>query len=328
MATSGTTARTTIDVAKLLEHVFRRTGRQPSEQTPQTVQLCKDILYLVLTSLTNRGINLWCVSTFFVGVEDGRQVYETPTGTIDVLNVIYTQPSTSEPVTSTPGANNIVNEYDTEIVGIRFGVKMTSVTATNTLTIESSPDGVTWSVARVETRDDWIPDVWYWSDFTVQQTGMFFRATFSTTAVFSELYIATDVYDLPVTQWNRDTWYAINDKAQKGRPSTSYYFEKLLTPRLTLWPVPNNDYDHLTLAIHRQPQDVGTLTNTLDVPQRWLESIIWQTAARFCYEMPDTPEPVFVRVQAMADRYLLEAEDEESDGAPIYLQPMISAYTK
>jgi hypothetical protein len=150
----------------------------------------------------------------------------------------------------------------------------------------------------------------------------------STTATFSNIKLASVIYDLPINQWNRDTWSVINNKTQMARPSTQYYFEKLIQPQFTLWPVPNNSDDQVTLLTSRQPQDVGTLMQNLEVPVRWMEPIIWQLSLRLAFELEDVDPSLIQVVQAMADRYQLEAEYEESDGAPQYITPNIRGYTR
>ena len=120
----------------------------------------------------------------------------------------------------------------------------------------------------------------------------------------------------------------MNNKMQVSRPSVSYFFEKKLTPRLTLWPVPNNETDHLMLFVHRQPQDVGSLGNQLEIPQRWLDGIIWLLAARLCFEIPTVDPSIAQLIVQMADKQVFEAEQSETDGAPIYITPGIGVYSR
>jgi hypothetical protein len=73
---------------------------------------------------------------------------------------------------------------------------------------------------------------------------------------------------------------------------------------------------------------MGTLIQTIEIPSRWIEGVIWQIAVRIGFETPGVDPKKLEQVMAMADKYLLEAEGDESDGAPIYLQPNISVYTR
>lgn len=325
--TSGTIGDTVIDTASVLEHAFRRVKVHPAQQTPELVQIAKDNLYLLLMNLANRGLNLWAVESQFVGLQTGQSVYQCPVGTIDLLNLVYSQP-TRATGTDTTTSNSITTEFTSATTITRFGVKMSSVQATEMMTLYTSSDGISFTAVETFTRTDWAADTWFWFPLDPSVSAQFFRVAFNNNATFTEFYLATTVYDLPVTQWNRDTWSVINNKTQLGKPATSYYFEKLIRPQVTVWPVPNNDYDHLTMFIHRQIQDVGGLSQALEIPARWFEAVVWQLASRLVFEVPGVDPSLAPTIVQMADKYMLEVEEEETDGAPIYLTPGIGVYSR
>lgn len=326
MSTSGTVALTNLDTVKIIEHAFRRCKVPTAKQTAEAVMIAKENLYLLLTALSNRGLNLWCVETQYVGLTDDKATYVAPAGTVDILNVIYTQPTRTEG-TDTTAATSVATELDASTQIYRIGIKCSAITASDTLTLAQSANGSSWTTISTHTKTDWATSTWYWFNLDPSVTNVHFRASFGSAATFTEFYLASALYDLPVSQWNRDTWSTLNNKNTSGRPSTCYYFEKKLTPQLTLWPVPNNNYDHLTLFLHRQIQDVGTMVQNIEVPQRWVESIIWQLTVRLAFELPEVPGDIISAVTAMSQQFLLEVEDEESDGAPLYITPNIRGYT-
>lgn len=327
MATSGTVATIVIDTAKLLEHAFRRVRVHPSQQTPENVQIAMESLYLVLLNLANRGLNLWCVQSEFVGLANGKSLYVLPEGTINLLNVVYGQP-----VRLTGGDTVAANSVETNLVSAqtvrRVGLKFDTITAAETVTVESSDDGAAWTTQLTLTKTDWAAGIWYWYELPALTSAQYFRVSAVGAIDVAEFYLASAITDLPVIQWNRDTWAAINNKAQVGRPSTNYYLERKVTPQITLWPVPNNDYDHLQIFVQRQVQDVGTLQQQIEVPQRWVEGVIWLLSARLSFELPMVDPSLIQLVNGMADKVLLEVEKEETDGAPLVLQPNISVYTQ
>lgn len=326
MTTSGTVGTTTVDTAKLLEHAFRRCRVKPALQTPELVASARESLYMLLIMLANRGLNLWCVGVDYIGLGQGQATYVTPVGTIDVLNVIYSQP-TQATGTDTSTVTSKTTELSVATEVKRIGVKLSAVTAADTLTLASSTDGITYTTIQTEVKTDWTTGTWYWFDLDPTVTDTFFKASFVAAATLSELYLASAVNDLPITQWNRDTYSVMNDKHRQGRPCTTYYLEKLLTPRITLWPVPDNNYDHLTIFRQRQVQDVGTLTQSIEVPQRWVEGIVWQLASRVAFEVDTVQPELMTLIKQMADASLIEVERDETDGAPIFLQPNIRGYS-
>ena len=324
MTTSGTVASTIIDTAALIEHAFRRCRVLPSAQTPETVQIAKENLYFLLLNMSNRGLNLWAVEKAFIGLVAGQALYVTQPGTLDVLNVIYTQPTLSASTFAATANGGKATQTATTV--LRIGFKF-SAAYTGTLTLSSSSDDITYSVFSTLSSDTYAAGIYYWVDIPVATSAIYFKVE-GTTAPVSDIVLATVVYDIPCTQWNRDTYAAINAKNQQGRPSTSYFFEKKLTPTLTMWPVPNNSTDHLTIYRHRQPQDVGSLTQTLEIPQRWLDGVIWLLAAKIGFELPGVDPQLLTLLTQMAQQQEFEAEGAESDGAPIFLNPGIRAYSR
>jgi hypothetical protein len=47
-----------------------------------------------------------------------------------------------------------------------------------------------------------------------------------------------------------------------------------------------------------------------------------------CFELPSVPDAVINIVVQMADKQVFEAEQSETDGAPIFLTPGIGVYTR
>ena len=117
-------------------------------------------------------------------------------------------------------------------------------------------------------------------------------------------------------------------KSKTGRPSTCYYLERLLTPRVNLWPVPNNSTDHLTVFRHRQIEDIGTLTQQVEVPQRWFDPMVWKLAAVLCFELDMVDPGLIQNIVGVAEKVEMEVSADETDGAPISLLPSIRVYNR
>ena len=324
MATSGTVATTLLDTATVIEHALRRCGIGAAKQTPELVQSARESLYMFMLSLANRGLNLWCVERQLIGFTAGQATYQANAGTLDVLSVTYSTPTLATGVDSTTTTTRTTTLNSSASI-VRVGVKFSIVPASGTLSINR--DGAeAVSIART----DWQTGLWYWLDIPIIADGIVYDAEFSTAVTFSEVCWASAVRDLPVSPWNRDTWMSMNNKVQAGSPSTSYFFEKKLTPQVTLWPVPNDGHNHMTLMCHRQFQDVGTLSQQIEVPQRWIEAISWHLALRIGLEMPEglVSEARLTLLSGMADKHVIEAEGDEVDSAPINLMPNLRGYTR
>jgi hypothetical protein len=79
---------------------------------------------------------------------------------------------------------------------------------------------------------------------------------------------------------------------------------------------------------HRHIMDVGTMTQDVEVPQRWLDAVISMLAAKLASEIPEVPADMIPLLDAKATQAELEAWGEERDNSPIRWAPNISAYTR
>jgi hypothetical protein len=314
-----------MDTAKVVDHAFRRCGLVPTQQTPETVAISKDNLYLLLLNLANRGLNLWCVDSPLVGLTNAQANYVLPAGTIHLLNVVYQKPSRASGA-DTIAAASFTTDLAAPTAVRRYGFKP-SVGVTAQFTVEYSTDGVNWTTAQTLTSATWSANQWYWYNLDPVVTARYFRIISTTPFTLTEFYLASSVAETPMTQFNRDEYANQTTKTQTGSPCTNYYFQKTIAPSVTLWPVPNNDYDHLLVFRHRQIQDIGTLTQQIELPQQWLEPIIWQLALRLCYELPEVQDGRRAEVTQQAERYLMDGELGETDHAPVYFVPGIGVYT-
>jgi hypothetical protein len=324
---SGTVSSTIIDTIKVIEHAVRRAGVAASMLTPEQLDTAYDNLYLILTSMVNRGINLWCLENVIIGLNINQAKYPLPSGTIDITGGARYR--TIVPIAATwtqlaqvkTGA--LAAPSSVRTVGVRFGSE-----GTYNIAVEVLLDDNTWKTARtlaLTTKNG----QWSWFNIDPAYTGSQFRLRETNGIAFQtqEIVVAHDTNEVPMTPYNRDAYHAITNKNVSGRP-LNYLMEKQLPPILTLWPVPNDPYAQIVVTRQRQVQDVGALLSKLEIPERWFECIIWMLAKNMAFELPGvTPERITMCI-SQADNALREAELGETDGQPLYIQPNISGYTR
>ncbi len=324
MSTSGTVGNTHISVTKLIEHAVRRCGLSVTQQSAETLDIAKDNLFMMLLALANRGYYLWCLEKYFVSLTTDRATYDTPIGTIDVSDLVHSTP-TRVTGTDTIAATSYITELDEVTRIVRFGIDFSVITASETVTFSSSADGIAWNPEKTIIKTDWEVGELYWFELETNVTATFFKVESTANITLNDFYLASAVYDLPMSPMSRDTYSALS-KHNLGT-SVNYLVEKKLLPTLTLWPIPNNSYNHLTIWVHRQIQDVGVFTNDLEIPNRWMEAVVWQLAFRLSMELPGVDPARISLLSQGADKYVIEAELDEVDGMPSYFQPSIGVYT-
>lgn len=127
---------------------------------------------------------------------------------------------------------------------------------------------------------------------------------------------------LPIS---RTEYASYPNKAQEGFP-TVFWFDRLLSPTVTLWPVPNTDNGPATFSYYRvtQIQDADFQNSqTVDIPYLWLEAFAYALAQRLA--MIWSPDKVAL-LKPMADEAYQIAADQNVETAQQYISPQISGY--
>jgi len=321
MATSGTIGQTIISTAKVLEHALRRAGVAASVQTPETVDIARECLYLLLMHYANTSLNLWCIEKVLIGYSPDQAEYALPAGTNDVLNVLTGTPLTADITSVAVDKVTLAQQGKVTRLGLTF-----SVPPAVPFTISVSSDDVAYTqVASLANNAMPLAGQMYWVDFDPAATGQYITVSAGT---LSGAVAATSTTEIEVTVLNRDQYAELPNKTMQSATVTNYLFSKTLSPTLTLWPVPNDMNRHMILWLHRQVQDVGGLTQTLAVPQRWFEPTIIQLAFRLAMELPGIDPARITMLSGLADKFKIEVTSAETDSAPMFISPAIAAYTR
>jgi hypothetical protein len=130
--------------------------------------------------------------------------------------------------------------------------------------------------------------------------------------------------DLFITPMSRTEYASINNKSTPGRPTT-YWFDRLISPTITLWPVPNQA--GFTLSYYRcvQMQDANLPGGeTPDLPYLWLDWFIAGMAHRLARPYATTEIEKMRKADAVEAWTI--AATQNTENVPVTLAPMISGY--
>ena len=149
------------------------------------------------------------------------------------------------------------------------------------------------------------------------------------TVVILDAYVQSDDsganIDRIILPVSRTEYASYPNKEQQGFP-TVFWFDRLLSPTVTLWPVPNTDNGPQYLKYYRvtQIQD-SNLQNgqTVDIPYLWLEAFASGLALRLAQIWK--PEMV-VQLKPFADESYQIAADQNVETAQQFISPMIAGY--
>lgn len=323
VATSGTVGATSFNVATLIEKAYRRCNVLPGLITPELIDIAKENLFLLFNNFSNRGINLWCVDTPMLGITNHKAEYDLPVGTIDVLNAVYRRPTALDTtIYATTALSQTFDVASATVVNL-IGFKVS--TQTTSAVISASADGATFTDLVAQSKVFTIGD-WHWIAVEPSALQQYWKITFPTATAITDYVLANTYTDLVMSRLNKDDYQGLPNKRFEGAPSLQYWMNRQMTPTVTLWPVPNTELACIYLITHRQIQDVGAITNTIEIPDRWVDAVLWGLASMCAVEIPTMPEDRIQLCLQMAGESLRNADSEERDTAPIYLAPNISVY--
>jgi hypothetical protein len=125
---------------------------------------------------------------------------------------------------------------------------------------------------------------------------------------------------LPVS---RSEYASYPNPAQTGT-TTTYWFDRLLSPQVTLWPVPTANQSAFNYYRVRQSQDANfTNGQTAEIPYYFLEAFTYGLAQRLA--MIWAPDKT-VGLKALADEAYQIAAAQNIETAQFYISPTVSSY--
>lgn len=360
MAVSGTVSQTQFPTRKVVDHAFRRCRLPTQLITSEYLQVAQDLLYLLMSELVNRGIPLWCIEKVLLPLYEGSTEVTCPTGTVDVLNLNIRQlQRLTGTTTSSEGTATFATDGDVETActqttpGGSITIEFASATAISNLgilanatgtwniAVRTSPDGITYTTVYTNATFSAVQGEWTWLDLYATDTteagiaigDVFFvrlQATTPTVLDVAEFVVANQPSEIPMARINRDDYQSLPNKAFQGRPVQYWLDIQRDNPVIRLWPAVQNQYTFFQLVLTRKRylMDVGTLTETLDFPQRWFEAVVAELASRLAMEIQEVDMQMIPALQGAADRAMAMAWTGEEDSSPTFLRVNLSPYTK
>ena len=290
MATSSSTDFD-LDVADYIEEAFERCGLEV--RTGYDLKTAKRSLNLLLAEWANRGLHQWTIDQTSITVASGIRVY--PGGTLTMTVGASGAFSVGETITGSVSAATCSITSIPSATSFAITIPVGLFTTADTLTGGSSGATTTLTAAV---------------DFSDVQ---------STIDALS-MVVRRDGTDYSVPRVSRDDYLTIPNKTTTGRVD-QFFLNRLITPELKLWPVPDNNTDIVIFNRLTRIQDADTYTNTFEVPFRFYPCL----AAGLAYYLslkraPDRTQMLKTLYEEEFDR----AAVEDRDRASFTIQPGLS----
>lgn len=144
------------------------------------------------------------------------------------------------------------------------------------------------------------------------------------TVMILDAYTTAGGPDRVIMPISRTEYASYPNKTQQGFP-TSFWFNRLISPEVTLWPVPDgNSATILKYYSVRRIQDANLRNGQqVEIPYLWLEAF----SDGLAYRLARIWAPqMAVNLKMQADESYQIAAVQNVENTPVYISPMIGSY--
>lgn len=139
-----------------------------------------------------------------------------------------------------------------------------------------------------------------------------------------EVALRTSGADMVLSRVSWDQSMYTSDKDQAGRP-IQYKFDRQITPKLVLWPVPDSSSYSLQVDVFKYIQDAGAYFNVIGAPRRFLPAMV----AGLAFYLAEKRAPALVaQKKALYDEALEEALSADEEVKSFVVRPSRSGYRR
>lgn len=302
----------TLSAAEVVKEAFKRLGVQPAEQDLQAFELNDGLtaLNLMLKTWQADGLHLWAKEEAVVFLESGKSKYllgaDRATRADDFIGTTLTSAALSGATTLSLNSTGMAvnDQIGVELDdGSRFWTTIATIPDSISITINSGISSAAASGKSVYTYTTILERPLRIKDYIRRQT-------------FGQNN------EIEITKFAREDYFSQVDKVSTGTVSGAYYSPQLINGELYIWQPVNTNTELLRFTFERSIEDIDDKLNTLDVPTEWLETVIYNLAAR----LADSYEAPLARVQTVTNKavFLLDKMlgwDEEDASLEIYPCP-------
>ena len=248
MAVSGS-SDFNLDAAEIVEEAFERCGLEL--RTGYDSRTARRSLNLLFADWANRGVHLWKV----------EQVTQT-LAQLSTSSAVATYPAGT--ITATVGAST----------NLSVGETITGGTSETTASVITKPTSTTITIT--------VPSGAFTAGETITGSSSSASTTISADPSLIDVQSTIDVLgtvirrdstDQIISPIGRAEYLHIPNKTSQGRAS-QYFFDRQITPTITIWEVPENSTDQLIYNRFIRIQDIDAAVNTSDIPFRFLPCLV------------------------------------------------------
>lgn len=293
---------------QIIKSSLRKIGAIASGETPDssTIQDCSDQLNTLVKALNATGLHIWTETEATLFLQPNQISYTLGGATTDHATESYTATTLSTAAASgatTISVTSATGFSDTYQVGVVLDSGVISWA-----TESGAPSGttITLSSGLSGTASAGTP-------VYVYQTGIVRPLRI----VSGRRYNFASVIDTPMIALSRIDYRNLPNKYNTG-VTTQYFYD----PRggantqglIWVWPAPPDVTNAVKFTWWRPVQDFTTSANTPDLPQEWLDALVWNLAYKMAPEYDCPPQRyAMIKEQAAGSLDLVMGWDREPE---------------
>lgn len=223
-------------------------------------------LNMMIKSWEGQGIHLWTSAEAALFFTLGQQKYSLASSASDITG---DYPIFNLLTSSASGSSLIVSSTTGITANDNIGIKLDSGVIQWT-TVASIVDSVTINLnASLSSTASAGNNVFSFTNRTDRPL-----------EISSARYRYVDGTERPLNKKGRDDFMKVPLKTTTGKANQYYYAPKVNDAWMYLWPTADDVGDCIRFSYSRRIQDFDASTDTPDLPQEWLEAIVYNLAVR------------------------------------------------
>ena len=325
-----------IDADLIIRDAFERCGINNYLEDAVRYQSARRSLNLLLQHWPNRGFNLFTLDQGIIEINSGQDNYALPLNTSKILQCKMSNanritggtasssaggtPENCFSTTTTTGctqtsANGNISYLFTTAQPILYVGILTLSTNIYKISIdcsyETNPSDADWITILNTPQVSYYTGntLWYSLPFTNTAVNWRIRETGGATLSINQIYLNIPYISLPMQSVGNDLYFQFPTNSQQG-VATTYWVNRIRTPTLNVWPVPNDSYQFFVYNRIRYIQDIGDFFDSIDVVPRFVEAASAGLAAKLAEKYAIDRYPNLI---AAAEKVYLEAGGEDTE---------------
>lgn len=341
MSTSGTYNFGSPQNVEIITDAYERAGVLPDFITQQKIETALRSINFILQAWVNKGLNLFTVKQGMISLNNGQTAYTLPNNGIDILEATVRTSSRNlggTPASSAGGVaayafdgnpltactqtapnGNISYNWGAGNYAISMLGVTSFLTLPYTLVAEFSFDGLTWTTGLTIPTQTFNQNqlTWFVVPVPIPASNFRIRETGGSTLNISELYFNTNINDRIINRASRSEYIAYPNKTQTGTPST-FWVDRQINPVVYIYLTPDGTYNNMFYTYTRQIQDIGALTDTAEIPARFLDALTAELAFRLAIKESKFDKAPLLKSESNEAYTIAGMEDRERVPLRIY----------